>query len=135
MRIELQYVNYMPKELKVGVLYVSEQFGTAAHLCPCGCGAKVRTPLGPTEWCVEETERGPTLYPSVGNWQLPCRSHYFIDRGRICWAEEWTEEEITAGRSAEQQRRREYLDALYHEEGGILRRIGRWVKLFWDRPS
>ena len=50
MKIELQRVHYMPKELKPGVLYVSEEFGAAAHLCACGCGAKIRTPLGPTEW-------------------------------------------------------------------------------------
>ena len=69
MKIELQRVQYMPKELKQGVLYVSEEFGAAAHLCACGCGSKIRTPLGPTEWAFEETDNGPTLCPSVGNWQ------------------------------------------------------------------
>jgi len=33
MKIELQHVHYMPKDLKPGVLYVSEEFGIAAHLC------------------------------------------------------------------------------------------------------
>ena len=66
----------MPKDLKPGVLYVSEQFGAAAHLCACGCGSKIRTPIGPTEWSVEETDVGPTLHPSVGNWQQACQSHY-----------------------------------------------------------
>ena len=26
------------------------------------------------------------LYPSIGNWQFPCRSHYWIRRNRIIWA-------------------------------------------------
>jgi hypothetical protein len=76
MRFVLQRVRYMPKELQPGVLYVSEEFLTAAHLCACGCGAKIRTPLGPAEWSVEEAPQGPTLWPSVGNWQQGCRSHY-----------------------------------------------------------
>ena len=40
MRIELQRVRYMPKDLNTGVLYVSEEFSTAAHLCPCGVWLK-----------------------------------------------------------------------------------------------
>lgn len=69
MRIKLERVHFMPKELHAGMLYVSEEFGAAAHLCACGCGAKIRTPLGPTEWSVEETSAGPTLRPrsAIGN--------------------------------------------------------------------
>src|SRR5712691_897955 len=110
MKIELQRVHYMPKELRPGVLYVSEEFGTAAHLCACGCGAKIRTPLGPTEWALEETSNGPTLRPSIGNWQLPCQSHYCIYQGEVVWAAKWTTEQIAAGRYAEEKRRRAYYD-------------------------
>src|SRR5438477_3753793 len=98
MRIRLERVRFMPKELQPGILYVSEEFGAAAHLCACGCGSKIRTPLAPTEWSLEETASGPSLRPSVGNWQKPCRSHYWIDRGEIKWAGQWTEEQIAAGR-------------------------------------
>ena len=73
MKFALERVHYMPKELKPGVLYVSEEFDIAMHLCACGCGSKVRTPLGPTEWSVQETNSGPTLRPSVGNWRQACR--------------------------------------------------------------
>lgn len=54
-RLRLERVHYMPKVLEPGVLYVSEEFGAAAHLCACGCGAKIRTPLAPTEWTFEDT--------------------------------------------------------------------------------
>ena len=39
MKFVLQRVHHMPKELQPGILYVSEEFLTAAHLCACGCGA------------------------------------------------------------------------------------------------
>lgn len=118
----------MPKDLKPGVLYVSEQFGAAAHLCACGCGSKVRTPLGPTWWSMEETDDGPTLYPSVGNWQQACQSHYLITRGEVIWADLWTAEQIADGRRREEERRREYYDALDRSRGGVLQRIWRWLK-------
>lgn len=127
-RLEVAYVEYIPKTPEAGVLYVSTQFGAAVHLCACGCGAKVSTPLGPTEWALRETASGPTLTPSVGSWQLPCKSHYWISGGKIVWAGEWTPEQILAGRRAEDNRRRAYYDALDRKRGGLLRRLWRWVK-------
>lgn len=123
MRIELERVHFMPRELKPGILYVSEEFETAAHLCACGCGAKIRTPLGPTEWSVEETESGPSLWPSVGNWQQACQSHYVISRGEVIWVDKWTPQQILAGRQAEDNRRRSYYER---------KRGGKWHKL-WDK--
>lgn len=128
MRIELQHVYYMPKELKPGVLYVSKEFGAAAHLCACGCGNKIRTPLGPTEWKLEETDSGPTLHPSIGNWQHACQSHYLIYRGKIIWSYKWTSEQIAAGRRNEEKRRRAYYDSLDHQWGRFLRKLWQWVK-------
>lgn len=128
MKIRFQRVQYMPKELEPGVLYVSEEFGAAAHLCACGCGAKIRTPLGPAEWTLEEAENGPTLYPSIGNWQQACQSHYWIYRGEIKWSTKWTSEQIAAGRHSEEERRRTYYDALDRQHGRFLRRLWIWVK-------
>jgi hypothetical protein len=133
MKIELQRVDYMPKDLKPGILYLSEEFDIALHLCPCGCGAKVKTPLGPTEWSVEETKSGVSLRPSVGNWQQPCQSHYWITRGEIIWAPKWTPEEIAAGRRNEEQRRQTYYDALDRDRAGTMRRLWRWVKGLFKR--
>lgn len=133
MRIELQRVHYIPKELKSGVLYVSEEFGTAAHLCACGCGSKVRTPLGPTEWTFEETESGPTLRPSIGNWQLPCQSHYWIIDGQVEWSFKWTPKQIAAGRHAEEESRHAYYDAITQRRNGIIPRFRRWIERFFKR--
>jgi hypothetical protein len=129
MRIELRRVAFMPRELEPGVLYVAEEFGAAAHLCPCGCGAKVRTPLGPIDWSLEDTPSGPSLSPSIGNWQQACRSHYWIRNGLVMWAEPWTEEEIAAGRARERQRVSAYYGGLDRERNsGVSRRILTWIR-------
>jgi hypothetical protein len=128
MRFELRRVRYMPKDLRSGVLYVSDEFAIAVHLCACGCGAKVKTPLGRTEWSVQETRTGPTLRPSVGNWQQACQSHYLITRGEVIWAEKWSAEAIAAGRHQEQSRREAYYTALDRQRGGWLRRCWGWIR-------
>lgn len=123
-RMQLESVHYMPKALKPGILYVSEKFRTAAHLCACGCGSKIRTPLGPTEWAVKGSPAGPSLWPSVGNWQKPCKSHYIIDRGSIVWCGQWTPDQVAEGRAFEHARR----EAHYaHTNESVWRRI--WRKI------
>ena len=127
MKIRLQRVHYMPQDLDLGVLYYAEEFDAAAHLCACGCGEKIRTPIGPTEWSIEETDDGPTLRPSVGNWQRPCRSHYLITRGSIERSNMWTPEQIEAGRRHEHQRREAYYAELYRQRGGLFKRLWVWL--------
>ena len=128
MKIKLQIVRFMPKELEPATLYVSYEFGTAAHLCACGCGSKIRTPLDVTEWSVEETREGPSLWPSVGNWQLPCKSHYLITRGQIVWANRWTEKQIIRGRKQEEMRREAYYTEMSYRRKGAFNKALRWIK-------
>lgn len=110
-RFAIQHVMQMPAVLEPGVLYVAAAYGAAAHLCACGCGSKVRTPLGPSEWMLREDRKGPTLDPSIGNWQRPCRSHYWITEGRVHWDEPWTADQVAAGRRRELERRNAYYGA------------------------
>jgi hypothetical protein len=132
MMFELRRVRYMPKDLKPGILYVSEEFDIAIHLCACGCGTKIKTPIGATEWSIRETHGGPTLRPSVGNWQEACQSHYLIINGEIVWADKWTAEEISAGRDREERRRSAYYKDVDRKRGGRLRRAWRWFRGLWD---
>ncbi len=105
-RFRLEEVEGMPAQLERGVLYASQKYRTAAHLCACGCGEKVRTQLGPLGWHLTKERSGdPTLFPSIGNWQKPCHSHYFIRNGRVLWQEDWTDDQVLAGRHAEEMRR------------------------------
>lgn len=133
MKFELHRVHYMPKEIMPAILYVSEEFGIAIHLCACGCGSKIKTPLGSTEWSVKETKSGPSLWPSVGNWQEKCQSHYWITRGEIIWAKKWSSEQIAAGRRHEEERKRAYYDAIDRERSSKLGRFWRWVKDLFER--
>jgi hypothetical protein len=106
--IALRRVKFLPRELAPGILYVSEEFAVAGHLCACGCGNKVITPLGSAEWTLTERNGRPTLHPSVGNWQLPCRSHYVIAEGMIHWGNQWSDAQVVEGRRAEEQLRQTY---------------------------
>ncbi|MBB5684971.1 DUF6527 family protein [Sphingobium boeckii] len=96
--LEHRFVEHFPETLEPGVLYVSLEFGSAAHSCCCGCGEEVVTPLTPTDWDITYDGETITLHPSVGSWTLPCRSHYVIRRGRVIEAPPWTDAEIAAER-------------------------------------
>lgn len=125
---KLRRVHAMPRQLEAGVLYVSEEFEVAAHLCACGCGNKVTTPLGATEWSFEETRGRPTLRPSIGNWQWPCKSHYWITAGKVRWADQWTTEQVETGRRAEEERRRAYYESRKKRTRNPLAALWSWFK-------
>lgn len=126
--LKLQHVTYVPRDLAPGVLYVSLEYAVAAHLCACGCSAKVVTPLGPAEWSFTERGGRPSLRPSIGNWQLPCRSHYVISDGHIHWAKAWSDAQVIAGRNAEEERRRDYYKS---RERSFWQQVWDWLrKLF-----
>jgi hypothetical protein len=129
--IRLARVQYIPKNPEPGVLYVAEEFGAAVHLCACGCGLKVSTPLGPVGWTLEESIGGPTLSPSIGNWQQPCRTHYWIREGTIIWAGDWTPDQVAAGRCSEEQRRRAYFNSR-RSQTTLLQRLWRWIYGFFE---
>lgn len=93
-----EFVRAVPDTLDPDTLYISIDFGTAVHLCACGCRNEIVTPITPTDWSFTFDGETVSLNPSIGNWSLPCRSHYWIRRGQIDWAAQWTDEEISLGR-------------------------------------
>lgn len=100
-RLEHRFVQHIPDRLEPGVLYVSMDYGTAAHTCCCGCGEEVVTPFTPTDWKMTFDGDSVSLWPSVGSWTLSCRSHYVIERGRVFEAGPWSDEKVA------QERRRD----------------------------
>ncbi len=92
--IRAEFVEYIPAKGEPGVIYVSQRFRTAMHLCCCGCGLEVVTPLNPAKWAMTRDGDRVSLKPSIGNWSFPCRSHYWIDRGTVRWAGPMTEIEV-----------------------------------------
>ena len=100
-----EFVEYIPERPAPGVLYVSRRYGTALHLCCCGCKNEVVTPLSPTDWKLTFDGESISLHPSIGNWSFPCRSHYWIRGNRIEWAANWTDSEIRAGREFDRRKK------------------------------
>jgi hypothetical protein len=98
-RLEQRFVERIPRVLEPGILYISMGYATAAHSCACGCGEEVMTPFTPTDWKMTFDGETVSLWPSIGNWQLACRSHYVIDRGVVVPAGAWTDKQIGAERS------------------------------------
>lgn len=135
MSIELirpEFVEAVPEHLEEGLLYISIRFRTAAHLCACGCGSRIVTPIKPAKWSLTYDGESISLWPSVGNWQKRCRSHYIIKNGKVNWAGAWTEREIAAGRARDRAALRNYYSEVTVEdpESAVTpsREKGRWFR-------
>lgn len=85
------YCDNIPDEKEQGILYISKRYWCAIHLCACGCGGQVVTPLktiaGVAGWNLTEKEGKVSLTPSIGNWsgENPYHAHYFITENKIVW--------------------------------------------------
>jgi hypothetical protein len=87
------FTEHIPPDLEPGTLYISLTYATALHLCACGCGRKVVTPLSPAEWQLI-FDGTVSIHPSIGNWQYPCQSHYFIRSNQVIWARRFTPDQV-----------------------------------------
>lgn len=86
--LDHKFVMSVPDPLEPGILYVSVEYATAIHQCACGCGREVVTPFTPRDWQISFNGDTVTLSPSIGNWNYPCRSHYWIRNNRVVWIDE-----------------------------------------------
>lgn len=94
-----RFVDYIPDHLEAGILYISRPYQTAVHLCCCGCGQEVVTPLTPAGWRIHTDSDGVTLNPSIGNGGFACRSHYWVRRGQVVWASSMSPVAVERARS------------------------------------
>jgi hypothetical protein len=93
------YVEFIPKSLEGGVLYISQKYKTASHLCCCGCSTKIVTPLRETEFSLTVRAELVSLSPSIGNWNHPCQSHYWIRDNQVVWAAPMSKDDVSKGRA------------------------------------
>ncbi|MFZ2303760.1 MAG: DUF6527 family protein [Minisyncoccia bacterium] len=98
-----KFVTNIPEDIQDGTLYISIEYATVIHKCACGCGIEVVTPLSPTDWRLTFDGETASLYPSIGNWSVPCQSHYWITNNEIAWAPRWTNKQIEQGRKQDEQ--------------------------------
>jgi hypothetical protein len=131
-----EFLESFPDELAEGVLYVSMPYGTAAHKCACGCGNVVFTPFSPTDWRVTYNGSNVTLWPSIGNWNFPCQSHYWIEGGRVRWAPKWSKQQIERGRHTDSVAKEDFYDEVSTkqkikdrraERSNVITRIWDWL--------
>ena len=96
-----RFVETLPSELEPGLLYISGSHNIIAHLCCCGCGSEVVTPLGPAGWTLRYDGQV-SLTPSVGNGALPCRSHYVIHGSQVRWLSNMTPNQHARAKARDQ---------------------------------
>lgn len=132
-----EFVEFIPEELEQGTIYVSIRFATASHLCCCGCGNKVVTPIRPTDWKLIFDGKSLSLDPSIGNWSFACQSHYWIRNNRARWAPTWSRERIDRGRIHDRYAKDDYFgpasaatDAEMADKIGELD-VGKPERRFW----
>ena len=111
-----KFVEFIPSNLEEGVLYISRKYSTAAHKCCCGCGVKIVTPITPTDWTLMVVGDAVTLKPSIGNWNHPCQSHYWIRGNHIIWAGSMTQQEINHGRKRDRAFKKAYFERVNVEK-------------------
>lgn len=107
-KVKHKFVEFIPDKLDEATIYVSMEFATVCHTCCCGCGVEVVTPLSPTDWKLLFDGSTISIIPSIGNWGFECQSHYWITRNEVNWARQWSQAEISAGRSYDRQVKWEY---------------------------
>lgn len=131
--LEPRFTKSIPENIDDGILYISREYGMAAHRCCCGCGREVITPLSPTDWRLIVVGDVVSLKPSIGNWGFPCRSHYWIKRNRVEWSYGMSDEEIAAGRAYDRSRKERYYgrqQATPSTPPHVPLREGFWTRLF-----
>ena len=102
-RIRHEFVTFAPAQLEPGVAYVSMDYATVLHLCCCGCGSQVVTPLAPTRWHLTFDGESISLDPSVGNWSFPCQSHYWVEGNQVIWDRPFSQRDIDSVRERDRR--------------------------------
>ncbi|MFV5640319.1 MAG: DUF6527 family protein [Acinetobacter calcoaceticus] len=139
-KLKNHFTRNIPRELEVGVLYISMEYATAVHSCCCGCGEQVVTPFSPTDWKMIYDGESVSLTPSVGNWNLTCRSHYIIKHNIIYEAGNWSDSQIKAERKRDKLAKSNFYQSNIennlvipnHEQEPIIINKLSWSKRFWD---
>lgn len=82
------YVKFPPKidSMREGELYIlATETPSSIHLCPCGCKNIVVLPHDKDGWKLTDKNGKITMRPSVGSFNLPCKSHYYITDNKVEW--------------------------------------------------
>ena len=84
----VELIKEIPLIIEDGRIYISLDYKVSIHNCPCGCGQKVVLPIDPRGWSILFNGETISFSPSIGNWSLDCKSHYFITKNRVEWVQD-----------------------------------------------
>lgn len=105
--------------------HYSRRFKMAAMACACGCGHRVMLNLLDQHRLI--TDHGlPTITPSILVSDAPCLSHFFIRKGEVEWAQQWSKKTVDKVMRS-QVRRHSEQDNKRGRKHSFLRRCADWV--------
>lgn len=103
--LQHKFVQTIPEHIESGVLYISTEFRMSSHKCGCGCGERIDILFSPTDWELIFNGETVSIYPSIGNWNYKCQSHYYITENKFVFAPKWTKKQISDGRKRDLHRK------------------------------
>ena len=90
MNLPPSWILVIPSNLDDGIMYICLNCNVIVHKCACGCGEKTVTPIDRNYgWIMKYDGQTVTLRPSIGNFSIPCNSHYYITENRVEWIEKY----------------------------------------------
>ena len=119
--------------LRVGPFefHYSQRFEMAALSCPCGCGHRVMLNLLDQHRLVIEGGL-PTVTPSILVSDAPCLSHFYVSRGHVQWAQQWSKQTVDQVMQS-QVRRHVEQDKRRQQKRSLIRRCADWLASFFSR--
>lgn len=121
----------LPSQVGPFEFYYSRRFEMAALACACGCGHRVMLNLLDQHQLFIE-EALPTVTPSILVSDAPCLSHFFIQRGQVQWAQQWSKKTVNRVMQS-QVRRHVEQDKKRKPKPSFLRRCADWFTSWFDR--
>lgn len=80
---KIELVKYMPQKKEPDTLYISNEYETSYHVCPCGCKSDIYIPFNKGEWVLTEKQGKYSFTPSMLN--RGCKAHYYITDNKVVW--------------------------------------------------
>ena len=93
----------LPQTVGPGEFHYSRRFEMGALACACGCGHRIMLNLL-DQHSLKIEDGLPTVSPSILAADSPCLSHFWLKRGRVVFAEKWSQVQVEKVMSAQLSR-------------------------------
>lgn len=123
-------IERLPAQVGAFEFYYSRRFEMAAMACACGCGHRVMLNL--LDQHQLKVEQGlPTITPSILVSDASCLSHFFVQRGEVVWAQQWSKK-VVENVMQSQVRRHVEQDRKHTAKRSPIRRFVDWIESWFD---